>query len=175
MRFLRPSNLWRPAPRRVSASIALVAYLIAALGFPVPASAGPVAAGRCNCQHNGACGEGCCCCRPMPAAPAAGSCCSGESTIHSCCSKSSVVEPENLPPSSMPDASKGVRWHFGLSAPTCGGDKTLWITAGAVLPPSPPLVWVHSLSLVGRVCCTDSAAVSFPFCPPDPPPRSLLG
>ncbi len=68
MRLLRRRDLWRRLRRRVFAGIALVAYLVAAVGFPVPAIASraggvpfPCQNHPCGCQSAEQCWRSCCC------------------------------------------------------------------------------------------------------------------
>jgi hypothetical protein len=68
MRFLRRTEFWRRLPRRVCAVVALSAYVVAAVGFPLPAVASrpngipfPCQGHRCGCQSAEQCWRSCCC------------------------------------------------------------------------------------------------------------------
>ena len=68
MRFLGRTRFWRRWARRVGVVVVLVAYLVAAVGFPVPASAArgdgvpfPCMDHPCGCQSAEQCWRGCCC------------------------------------------------------------------------------------------------------------------
>jgi hypothetical protein len=67
MRSTRRNTFWRRLPRRICAGVALVAYLIAAIGFPVSASARsrgipfPCQDHPCGCQSAEQCWRSCCC------------------------------------------------------------------------------------------------------------------
>lgn len=181
----RPHTFWQPLPRRAGACVALAAYLFAALGFPVPASARPgrAASGAparpCGCEHEGGCDGACCCCQPRAGVspqPAATSCCdahpsAGDQLVPPCCADPSKegTGSEGTAPGS--DPRPVFRWHFGLSAPTCGGLKTLWVSTGAVLPPGPPLAWTFVPAPAGAVVLEVPSPLSNPASPPDPPPR----
>jgi hypothetical protein len=67
MRFLGRTIFWRRLARRVGVVVVLAAYLVAAVGFPVPAAARgdgvpfPCMDHPCGCQSAEQCWRGCCC------------------------------------------------------------------------------------------------------------------
>lgn len=67
MRFLRRKVCWRRLGRRACAAVALVAYLVATIGFPVPAAAKgsgvpfPCQNHPCGCRSAEQCWRSCCC------------------------------------------------------------------------------------------------------------------
>jgi hypothetical protein len=71
MRFLR-REIWRCVPRRLCAGLALLAYLVASIGFPLPAASFTKALGQpfpcqhhhCGCQNAEQCWSSCCCYSP---------------------------------------------------------------------------------------------------------------
>src|SRR5262245_56794506 len=69
-----PTILWRPCTRRPCAGVTLAAYLVAALGIPLPTSArlpfgGPAACHglACGCASVEECRHSCCCSGPAAA------------------------------------------------------------------------------------------------------------
>jgi hypothetical protein len=65
-----------------------------------------------------------------------------------------------------------VLWVSSFAAQNCRGMSTLWITSGAVLPPSPAVAWSPALRPLGWVSCLDVNPLPIALSPPDPPPRS---
>jgi hypothetical protein len=68
MRLLGRKGFWRRSARRVGVVVALVAYLAAAVGFPVPAASDkgdgvpfPCMNHPCGCRSAEQCWRGCCC------------------------------------------------------------------------------------------------------------------
>src|SRR5262249_12218683 len=113
-----------PVRRRLSAALVLVAYLAAAVGFPV--SAAPPKE------------------RDSTPAPARGRPCCCGSADACCCSvpeaDGKAAEPDDPAEAPSPccvgkETHGGVRWVVGLQALKCRGHATLWISAGTVLPP----------------------------------------
>jgi hypothetical protein len=185
MSWLQLQTPWPVIRRKLIAGVALVSYLVATVGFPVPAVARqgggpayPCQDLRCGCQSAEQCWKGCCCLTPeqrwawarehnveppeyaerphgndnQPASPRA------------CCAKKQSA------PASQP-TSAGLRWTLGLAAQSCQGSATLWISAGFVLPPTPPSDWSPVLSAAGWLGRTATTAVMLSVTPPDPPPR----
>ena len=71
MRFTRRNTFWRRLPRRVCAGVSLAAYLVAAVGFPIPAASAaiggipfPCQNHACGCQSAEQCWRSCCCFTP---------------------------------------------------------------------------------------------------------------
>jgi hypothetical protein len=180
----------RSVRHRLLAGLALVAYLAAALGLPLPAAARkhtgqpyPCQDNPCGCQSAEQCWRHCCCLTPeqrwawarehgvepppyaeRPAAHAEHS--DGD---HSCCDHHGTCEhaPE---PDPAPQPS-GPRWSFALNVWKCQGLNTLWVSAGAVLPPPAAVAWTPGLAPVDRLVHPDDPASDLPSCPPSPPPR----
>jgi hypothetical protein len=220
-----PRALWRPItmlaarwktvrqhlPRRLFAGFALVAYLTAAVGFPLPVPAPAEGGQPCRCPPPDRCRHQCCCFKPGgrlagaragdgelapsdakpvranpglripgsccsprktksgPATTEHPACCSGGNHRPACCVKPTAATPPE-PPSRVSDA--GVRWVPGLSAPSCQGVTTYWVTGGAALPPPPAVSWGPRLDPAGWLPLLDSFTSLLPSVPPDPPPRT---
>jgi hypothetical protein len=101
------------AARRRAVVLAAVAYLLATVGFPLPARLAPSA---CGCDPATKHARACCCCTP-PAGGAA-SCCSGAKAGASA-------------------DRAGVRWVLGLQEQRCRGLTSTWQGVGPTLPPPP--------------------------------------
>jgi hypothetical protein len=71
MRFPR-REFWRALPRRLCAGLALLAYLVASIGFPAPAASFSKTSGQsfpcqhhhCGCKNAEQCWSSCCCYSP---------------------------------------------------------------------------------------------------------------
>src|SRR5262245_41123526 len=170
----------RPLRQQLCAVVSLIAFLIAALGFPIPVPAKKCGDGVFACQGLG-CGcetaEQCATCGcfgagetcsrsvapPFPAEtscccgnPKGSCCCSGPATTHDCCQSSPPVT---------------VRWVAGLSALKCKGVATLWATSGAVIPPPPDITFAPCLPAGEWLPLAGDAPVTIAVRPPVPPPR----
>ena len=71
MRWTRRNQWWRPLARRLTAGLALTSYLVAVIGFPLPAAAAkdhsrryPCENHACGCQTAEECWRHCCCFSP---------------------------------------------------------------------------------------------------------------
>ena len=191
----RRKTFWRCLRRRCCAGLALVAYLIAAAGIPLPAAHArketsqpfPCMNNLCGCETAEQCWRGCCCLTPeqrwawakandvqppeyaeRPAAPDESeappphSCCAAEDSPKDCC------KPEGK---EAGPARPGVRWILGAAALRCRGLTAQWVSAGAVLPPDPPVTWVPGPVAECRVPHFASQASPRSEAPPIPPPR----
>jgi len=109
----------------------------------------------------------------------------GESGSKECpsCSQQPISRPGAHPngkdqaekgdcPSSSKGQSPFSAWVLGVSALRCHGLSTLWIAAGAVLPPPPALTWSPSWPLTGWLGYHDAESNFRVKSPPDRPPRS---
>jgi hypothetical protein len=203
MRSIGRNKYWRAGICRLPACVALVAYLVAALGVPLPAMARkdtsqpfPCQNNPCGCRTAEECWTHCACYtaeerwawarehnveppayaeRPADDGwndapkreqeegnrPAHGRRCS-------CCESTDGCEETSPPPSGRETASV-----IGVAALHCHGLSTLWVAAGAVLPP-PPLAWSPRLTASERIDSEDVFAVRLPSLPLDPPPRLSL-
>jgi hypothetical protein len=186
---------WRGLRRRLTAGLALVAYLVAVVGFPVPAfsrkdsgQAFPCQNHLCGCQSAEQCWRHCCCytaeerwewarahhVQPPPYAekPAALVEDDGDDGPHSCCAhrhadKGCCEHDHDSPPPSR----GGWHWAFGMDTLRCQGLGTLWVSTGAALAPEAPLVWGPWPAPVGWLCCLDDHPATVSDTPSPPPPR----
>jgi hypothetical protein len=210
---------WRLLPRRFCAVVALVGYVTAAIGMPLPVSfvrggglPFPCQSLLCGCENAAQCKtcgcftleqqvawaaahnvepsadapksaesaqavspaskkteqqepaeKPCCCCRGKCADGAPMPCCQHKQPAHKPVSE---TPPPVVPPKS------GFRVALGLGALKCQGVTTLWVSAGAVLCPEPPLAGPLSLDPSGRLKPTDLHSFADASRPLDPPPRS---
>ncbi|HKI37668.1 MAG TPA: hypothetical protein VKA46_37800 [Gemmataceae bacterium] len=166
MRFSGRNIFWRRLPRRVCVGVALVAYLIAAVGFPVPAASRDLAGAPAPSQARPC---GC----PITE-PSRHCCCSagggGKATREPCCSGS------KRPP--VPNFAKGepapfgdLRWVSGVAALACRGHATVWVSSGAVTPPPAPLAWEPHTAPTDWLPSSSENPSCLSLVPPDPPPR----
>jgi hypothetical protein len=152
---------WRNLQRRLCVSLLLFGYLLTVSGFPVPASAverggqtsnSPVRDCACACAEQ--CGKSCCCC--SHASPPS----LGKGGAEEASSESKQNQPIQ------------VRWVPGLSALSCRGSSTQWVTNGTIAPPPPPLMsWGVLLIPTGPTYGLTSSLVSIALVPSTPPPR----
>ena len=190
----------RSLRRRSCAGLALVAYLLAAGGIPLPAAPPrkdisqpfPCMNSPCGCETAEQCWRGCCCLtaaerwawadshgvQPPDYAerPASG----GKPKTrpaHSCCSGEECCHDACCEPESSSGTEKaarswpGVRWVVGAAALRCQGLTTQWVSAGAVLPPELPVAWKPRSLAEGWVPHVASRVSAAYAAPPSPPPR----
>jgi hypothetical protein len=170
---------WRALRRRLCAGVTLLAYLVAAIGFPAPQTPAqsPHACGQqvCGCGTAAQCkANGCCCSHGTTPAPPAeqepADCCSKKKPAAPCCVKESSTTQK---PAKAPAKPKGntVRWVLGISALKCRGGATQWISAEAALPLQAPVCWLPSWPY----CHSLPVLHEYPFAIAedllDPPPR----
>jgi hypothetical protein len=180
--------------RKLVAMVALVSYVVATFGMPLPAIArkdgGPAFPCQdlpCGCLTAEQCWKGCCCLTPEQRwawarehhveppdyAERPGEH-DGQEAAQSgsccmprepaCCAKK-TKEPTSAP------AAAVLRWTLGLAAQRCQGSTTLWTSTGAALPPTPPSVWSPAVMAVSWLCWAPTAGMVLSVTPPDPPPR----
>ena len=177
-RRLRQSLLF--AARGAVATLALLGYLAASIGFPAYAprtapSDSPAEAKRPAACRGRACGctgaDHCCCSTPTPKAPAAeaDACphCAAETASSDCCSSKAAPPREAL---RRPTSS--VVWVTGLQARHCRGLDNLWFSLSAVLPLPAPLTWVADGKPNGWLPSLSADANAATEAPPSPPPRA---
>jgi hypothetical protein len=117
------------------------------------------------------------------------SCCKPRVAIasSSCCSKKAATptEPSTSPDVHMSEKSPkdrglgshpiqsqaGLRWSLGLAAQRCQGQSSHWTSAGAAIPPAPPVHWSPGTTAVGWLEPEISCLDDWPTSPPEPPPR----
>jgi hypothetical protein len=142
------------AARRVAVALAFLAYLLASIGFPLPAFSGKAAPRQastkisaCGCEEETKRLRSCCCCRAE----------------RRCCSES-PPEKEGPP---------AIQWVIGVQQQECQGLAPLWLAAGLVSLLPPALV-----SLGGEPAPSGWAPVmaeqwiNQPEPPASPPPRA---
>jgi hypothetical protein len=193
----RSRSSWRPRLRTWCAGVALFAYLIAALGIPLPIfphkKSGPpfpCQNRRCGCLTAEQCWRSCCCMTPAerwawarehnveppayaerPASRA--SCCSPAPDADSCGDGKCCTTHSHPPrPAQKPrPTSSGLRWGPSLSALTCQGLSVLWVTSGAALPSVPAPALGVSPVQVEWLIPSDIHAIRLVVPPHVPPPR----
>ena len=169
--------------RRLCSGVTLLAYLVAAIGAPVPETSG---------QTPNACGQQVCCCGTPEQCQASGcgcphrgktpdqeeappSCCSHESkkpaANSSCCVRenSPSSEPPSAPSKPKPNT---LRWMIGISAQKCRGGATTWLNAAPALPMQAPLCWLPSWPYCHSLPITHEHPFVLSMDLLDPPPRS---
>jgi len=113
----------------------LLAYLVSAVGFPLPAISGDASVGPCGCSTEERSLHQCCCCH----ADGTPSCCAPKP--RSCCSTHQSQS-----------GSSNIRWVSAAAAQKCRGMSSEWVSLGAVLPPPPapviaPIDMQHRIAL----------------------------
>jgi len=144
---------WKLARPGISA-VMVLAYLAAAIGYPLPAT-----------QSTHPCGQSVCCC----GSDACGSCGSRQPTARSCCPREDSSQTSAVAKTAT-DAS--VRWVVGIEALKCHGHATAWITVAAALPPALPVSSQPSRPFLHFVPFVEQhpfVAVHKPFVPPPRP------
>ncbi len=199
---LRRLRFRRPLARRGCAALSLAAYLLVALGLPLPASARkandqpfPCQDHPCGCQTAEECWRGCCCFTPAerwawarehhvePPAyaekPAAEGWCSTpareqgkQEEAPACCGECCRV-PRTPETVPAPPVPAKVRWSLGVTAQRCRGLNTLWVSTGVVLPVPASCSWKTCLPPVAWVVLPGSTGSTVGLPPADPPPRFL--
>lgn len=180
MRFSFGKPLWRSLRRRLCSGVTLLAYVVAAIGFPVP---------EAPAQSPHACGQQVCCCGSAEQCKASGCGCSHqtpetppEEQEPDCCSKKkATAEPSccvkekgtTQEPTKTPDKPKKntVRWVVGISAQKCRGGATQWLSADAALPMQAPLTWQPSWPYCHSLPITHEHPFAIAADVLDPPPR----
>jgi hypothetical protein len=187
MRFLGRKSTWRRWARRIGVVVALAAYLVAAIGFPIPAASAkgngvpfPCMDHPCGCQSAEQCWRGCCCMtveerwawarehniEPPPYAE--------RPPAHHCtdCDQHDTAKPRPCCAKGKDHTTAGgVIWVGGPGALGCHGHATAWIASGAVtLPPAAP-VWQPLTPPAGWLSSAPERPLGLSLVPPDPPPR----
>jgi hypothetical protein len=159
--------------RRLCTAVALLAYLAAAIGFPLPkAAARPAAAG---------CGQRVCCCGTAAQCKASGCGCGHQSAPPvekappACCAKKPVAKSTCCTPAPAKapgkDKQAPVRWVPGMAAQKCGGGGVEWISANAALPPIAPFDWQPSWPYCHSILINNDHPFMMAADKTDPPPR----
>ena len=174
--FPRRTFPWRPVPRRLLAAAALLAYLAAALGLPLPPPVAVEAGGGafacqgrlCGCRTAEDCSHHCCCHAAAPSCPH----CAARAARDEECPHCSGKDPTAVCRHGM--THSGAPWHPVLSALGCRGEVASWVFVGAVpaVPPAGPALISPVAS--GRLTPGDLAAARVSLAPPLPPPRLLF-
>ena len=173
---------WKPTRRRLTAAGALLAYLTATVGLPLPpppivkdgGKAFPCQGRACGCQTAEECWRHCCCTTPeerwawaaehnvtppdyaeRPTTPAREQ---AHSETCPCCRGKTTPVP----------------WGLAASALRCHGLSTQWLTTG-IVPATPPARLRQPEPVVGeRLADGDVASQRLFQTPPLPPPRLPL-
>jgi hypothetical protein len=179
--------------RRVISAVTILAYVAAAIGFPMPATASNDRTARgqrvCCCGSEAKCRASGCGCSHAPLPVPVGKsgekipgneCCSTHSrptksvqSTRSCCSRSSdttkPVESDSIvPPKPKP---KPLRWVVGISALKCQSGASKWISIQAALPGPEPLNWQPSWPYSHTLFILQEHPFFVDNAPLDPPPR----
>jgi hypothetical protein len=152
------------AARRLAVALAGAAFLIGAVGFPLPARSAK-SSSPTDCCSRRACGcdpidqsLGRCCCSAQPARAEP-----EREQVSSCCSEKGPSPQAHEPPS--------VRWVIGLHQQECRGLTGHWLASGASLPPPPRVSATTDESPAGRVAVPAAGFASAVARPDTPPPR----
>jgi hypothetical protein len=171
--------VWRNLRRRICSGVTLLAYLAAAIGFPLPQTFARQsnACGRqvCGCDSAEQCKARGCCSQGTPQAPPEesepGDCCSKKKPVASCCTEKKPAAEEPTQPQTKPKEGK-VRWVIGMSAKKCHGGGTEWLNGDAAgLPMSLPTSWQPSWPYCHSVPILHEYSHVLSVDHLDPPPR----
>lgn len=187
--------------RRWTAALALVAYLAASVGVPVPApkaaSGGvpfPCQDHECGCATAEQCWRSCCChtveerwawararnieppaCAEKPAEAswrvARLRDREAASTRKSCCSEGHSCCEPEAKPV-VPKPEMTPRWQWTSATLRCRGVAETWTGASVSLPPPIAVAWIPFPRPVGWLGALLDIAETVPVCPPIPPPRA---
>lgn len=191
----RDRNRRRSFAHRLSAGCALAAYVAAALGGPLPLSAGqtntqpfPCQQHACGCRSAEVCWKHCCCFSAEeklawaaaqhfdPPSYAEKPAELGWRTVrqrdsefgqHSCDKPCCQVQDCGA---SAPRPAKHPDSNRGVNCPRCPGHSTVWVTTGTMPPPT-PLSWQPYFIVNAWLVDLDFTAPVLPTFPPVPPPR----
>jgi hypothetical protein len=190
-----PFNSHTSRARRIITGLALLAYVLSVVGYPVPLPAAapqdtstpfPCQGHACGCHSAAQCYDNCCCYSPaqrlawarkngvtLPPATAAALASKAaeeaERTSGSCCHRAGGCCDE---PSAAAQTAGGFVWVHAIQAQKCQGLSTLWITSGANLPLVIRPLWEFQWVPAGETLLTDDAALVVSAQPDVPPPRS---
>jgi hypothetical protein len=221
--FWSRRNLFRrPLIRRLCSGLALIAYLVAAIGFPLPIPAEkessqpfPCQGHQCGCRTAEQCWSHCCCLSPeerwawarahnvqppgyaekpsghgwqttrrrdrdrtneksaccckkqSSAGASTGSCCQTKHQKSSHCPTCAARAKDPTPKAPQ----SNVRWQLGFNVLNCQGLASLWVGAGAVMPPPPIITWAPCEVGCGWLADVDIQTDLLSFRPSVPPPR----
>ena len=187
MRALRRYILGRIARTRLTAAVALLAYLAASFGLPVPAPAAPKDRSRpypcmdnpCGCSCAEECWRHCCCMTPeerwawaeahnvqppdyaeRPAADDRGNTTSGDAG----------AEHAGCPHCRRAASQRGSLWGLAVAPLSCRG-TTQWVVSGVVPAPDSARPDESSPVAAERLAVADVAPRRLSQAPPLPPPR----
>jgi hypothetical protein len=167
---------------------AMFGYLIACFGVPMPRPSEkdlsvPFACAdrSCGCMNADDCWDHCCCftreqklawavahnvqipCwvlneRPKP---------------KSCCQQVAATLAKTKAPASCCAKPKptSVKIVLSIQARKCRGQGTDWLTAGAVMPAPPRIVWTEQSPCIGELPLFNISLLPCELAPPTPPPR----
>jgi hypothetical protein len=160
---------WRTLRRRLCAGVTLLAYLIAAIGFPAP---------QTSAQTTSSCGQQVCCCGSAAQCKASGCGCPHggeaeppkEEEAGSCCVKKKQETSVTPKAPSKPKGST-VRWVIGMSALKCKEGATHWVSADVALPSPAPVTWQPSWPYSHTFTITHEHPFGIAEDLLDPPPR----
>jgi hypothetical protein len=191
--FLR--NIRSESGRRPFVAAALLSYLFASGGLPVPSTTGGKDQRHaficqdhaCGCVSAEQCWNACCCfslderiawAAQHNAPPPAGIEPILASSRAAQCCDSSVGAQHCGPPSQQerhaPRAGSGVKLSFGFNVLRCRGLSTEWITIGAVEAPPPRVAWSPDATVIERIASHSDWLLRATLTPPVPPPRASI-
>ncbi len=190
--FSRPFFATTTPARRMITSVALVAYLLTVVGYPLPLSAKverdsseafPCQAHACGCRTAAQCWENCCChtaaerlawARQHDATLPKGTLANLEkeaaqqASAERCdqrggCCASAGNEDDH-------EHAGGFVWVNAIQAQKCQGLTTLWVACGANLPLEISTLWEFDWQLLEHLLLDDEHSLCESQRPPVPPP-----
>ncbi len=179
---------WKPVRRRLTAAGALLAYLAATVGLPLPpppiikdgGKPFPCQGRACGCQTAEECWRHCCCMSPEERwAWAAEHQVTPPAYAEKPATNDWRTKPirEQAHSETCPccrEKTAPVGWGLVASALRCHGQSTQWLTTGTV-PATPPMRLRQPEPVVGeRLADGDFASQRLFRAPPLPPPRTPL-
>lgn len=198
MARFRQRGMGKPSIRRLGPRLALLAYFVAAFGFPVPTAPSkdrrhpfPCQDHVCGCCNAEDCWHHCCCfshaehlawahAHQVEALAPTESASACPPTAHGCCHHHAGAADRDPSQSAQPDShatrhgTPGFRWVARITAFRCHALSPFWVSASPALPsfpePMSPLVLPPSDSLVSE----DVFPTALDQSPPVPPPRPTL-
>jgi hypothetical protein len=186
------------ACRLAAVVVSLAGYLAAAIGFPVPVRSdgatgeAACAGGLCGCpaelrqRHECCCEKGVArsapaprpCCQSSPEPAARRACCQSEPEPAAAAGphcRQEAAEAEDGGSCCQAAASEPpvfrVRFVLGEPLQKCRGLSTLWVQAGAALPPPVTAACAADPEPAGRVAALQENPLVTAVRPPTPPPR----
>ena len=180
MRALRRYIPGRVVSRRLTAAVALLAYLAASFGLPVPAPAAPKDRSRpypcmdnpCGCSCAEDCWRHCCCMTPEErwAWAEAHNVTPPDYAERPAANGDHADQHADCPHCRHAASHPGSPWGLAIAPLSCRG-TTQWIVSGFVPAPDPARPDRSSPVAAGRLAAADVTPRRLSQAPPLPPPR----